>query len=88
MYKVMVQKKEVNGPPRYFTTDWTAARQSAEKLAALKPEMVISGHGSAMEGEVLRAGLQKLVEQWDEIALPSHGKYVDDSDSPTNLMRE
>lgn len=50
--------------------------------------MVIAGHGTAMEGEALRDGLQKLVSEWEEIALPSHGKYVNDTDSPTNRMRE
>ncbi len=28
---------EINGPPRYLTTDWEAARDSVKKLVALKP---------------------------------------------------
>lgn len=77
-YKVLVQKTEVHGPPVYLTTNWEMARESVEKLEALKPEVAITGHGSAMEGEELREGLKKLVEDFDEKAIPSHGKYVRD----------
>lgn len=77
-YKVLVQQKEVNGPPRYLTTDWELARKSVEKLEALQPEAVIPGHGSFMEGKVLREGLRKLVENFNELAVPDHGKFVKD----------
>lgn len=75
-YKVLLQKSEVNGPPRYLTTDWKAAWDSVKKLEALKPELVISGHGTAMEGKELSLGLDKLVREFDKIAIPEHGKYV------------
>lgn len=76
LYKVLVQKKEVNGPPRYLTTDWPAAKQSVETLHALSPSVAVTGHGTAMEGEELAKGLTKLVFEWDELALPSHGKFL------------
>jgi len=76
MYKVLIQKKEVCGPPVYLTTDWEAAYQSVKKLAALNPLTVISGHGTAMKGDELKNGLTKLVNNWEELALPSHGKWV------------
>ncbi|WP_342400303.1 MBL fold metallo-hydrolase [Weizmannia sp. FSL W8-0676] len=76
-WKVLVQKQEVNGPPRYFTNDWKAAKRSVEKLAALKPETALCGHGIPMSGAGLREGLEALVSGFDEIALPDHGKYVD-----------
>ena len=76
-YKVLIQKKEVNGPPRYLTTDWQAARESVLKLQALEPAIVIPGHGSAMEGNDLKEGLDRLALHFDEIALPDHGKFVD-----------
>lgn len=75
-YKVLLQKKEINGPPRYLTTDWDAARQSVVTLQALQPELVIPGHGSAMEGSELKAGLDHLVANFEEVALPDHGKFV------------
>jgi len=76
MYRVLLQKKEVHGPPVYLTTDWDAAFASVKKLAMLNPETVISGHGTAMQGDELENGLRNLVDNWNEIALPSHGKWV------------
>jgi glyoxylase-like metal-dependent hydrolase (beta-lactamase superfamily II) len=79
-YKVLVQQREVNGPPRYLTTDWPSAEDSVRRLAALNPEVVVPGHGEAMEGEELRTGLQKLLTDWAEMAIPDHGKFVTDWD--------
>jgi glyoxylase-like metal-dependent hydrolase (beta-lactamase superfamily II) len=76
MYKVLLQKKEVQGPPVYLTTDWNAAKKSVEKLANLHPQLVVPGHGSAMEGEELTAGLQNLVNNFEEVAVPDYGKFV------------
>ena len=80
LYKVLIQKEEVHGPPPYLTTDWPSARESVRKLAALDPALVITGHGTHMEGEELRTGLQELSERFDELALPKYGKYVNDQD--------
>lgn len=76
LYKVLTQEREINGPPRYFTTDWEASRESVMKLEALKPEHAITGHGPSISGEELRNGLRKLVDHFDEIAIPDYGKYV------------
>jgi glyoxylase-like metal-dependent hydrolase (beta-lactamase superfamily II) len=78
MYKVLIQKKEVNGPPRYLTTDWQLAKESAGALAALNPLVMVPGHGTAMEGSELQEGLRNLILNWEEIALPDHGKFVDE----------
>jgi len=78
LYKVLVQKEEVNGPPRYLTTDWQAAWESVKNLELLQPSLVIPGHGSALEGEVLHEGLKRLVEDFDRLAIPNHGKFVDE----------
>ena len=78
MYKVLVQKKEVHGPPRYLTTDWNKAWDSVRKLGALQPQLAVTGHGSAMEGEELREGLLDLMENFEAQAIPNYGKYVKD----------
>ncbi|KAA0128471.1 MBL fold metallo-hydrolase [Chryseobacterium sp. SN22] len=75
-YKVLVQKREVQGPPRYLTTDWAAARDTVAKLRDLSPSIVISGHGQYMEGEELRLGLDKLADDFDTLAVPSYGRFV------------
>ncbi len=76
MYKVLVQKKEVCGPPVYLTTDWQAAFDSVKTLEALQPQLIIPGHGTAMEGTELTEGLRRLVNEFAEIAVPDHGKFV------------
>ncbi|TFE23464.1 MBL fold metallo-hydrolase [Cohnella luojiensis] len=75
IYKVFMQELEISGPPKYFTTDWTAARESVAKLEALNPRIAVTGHGLAMEGELLSSSLRRLVSQFDQIALPDQGRY-------------
>lgn len=76
LYKVFTQEQEISGPPRYLTTDWDAAKESVMKLEALKPTVAITGHGVPMSGERLAASLKKLVNEFDQIAVPDYGKYV------------
>ncbi|MDQ3560542.1 MAG: MBL fold metallo-hydrolase [Pseudomonadota bacterium] len=76
LYAVLTQKEEVNGPPSYFTPDWIAAKQTVERLAALNPEIAASGHGTPMRGEELRSGLRELVAHFEDLAVPSQGRYV------------
>ncbi|MEK4628158.1 MBL fold metallo-hydrolase [Solibacillus sp. FSL R7-0682] len=75
--KVYLQTQEINGPPKYFTPDWIASRESVMKLEALKPEVAVTGHGIPMSGQQLAEGLEKLVKNFDNLAIPDHGKYVD-----------
>jgi len=70
LYKVFTQEREMNGPPKYLTTDWEAARQSVRKLEALKPRAVITGHGMPMQDEELEKQLATLAEHFNEIAMP------------------
>ncbi len=67
----------MHGPPMYFTQDWEASRASVQKLAALEPEIVITGHGRAMQGPPMRAALHALARDFDQVAVPTHGKYVE-----------
>ncbi len=73
---VMRQRPELNGPPKYYTIDWEAARESVRRLAALAPETIVTGHGIAMHGEAMRAELSRLGEEFDRRAKPGDGKYV------------
>lgn len=75
---VISQEKELHGPPAYFTTNWEQARDSVCKLAALRPQRAITGHGQPVAGEQLRTGLDHLAKNFDELAVPEHGRYVDD----------
>jgi hypothetical protein len=55
----------------YFTPDWASAKASVRALAALAPEIVITGHGAAMQGPAMRSALDALAERFDEVAVPS-----------------
>lgn len=74
---VLAKDREVNGPPAYFTTDWKAAENSIKKLAALKPSVVASSHGIPMRGEELTIQLETLAYDFDKVALPEQGIYVE-----------
>ncbi|WP_010093608.1 MBL fold metallo-hydrolase [Ornithinibacillus scapharcae] len=77
LYKVITQEQEISGPPRYLTTDWDAAKKSVMELAKLNPSVAVTGHGLPMTGELLTESLETLVQDFDSIAIPDYGKYVD-----------
>lgn len=76
-YEVAVQEPEMHGPPTYFTIDWEAARRSVETLAALEPELAVTGHGRPMRGAGMRQALSVLARDFERIAVPETGRYVE-----------
>jgi glyoxylase-like metal-dependent hydrolase (beta-lactamase superfamily II) len=75
-FAVATQRPELHGPPAYFTTDWDAARDSVQRLAALQPAFIAPGHGQPMAGEDAMRSLTELSERFDEVARPERGRYV------------
>ena len=73
---VATQRRELHGPPAYYTPDWRAARTSVEMLATLEPEILVTGHGRAMRGTAMRDSLHRLARDFDRLAVPRHGRYV------------
>jgi glyoxylase-like metal-dependent hydrolase (beta-lactamase superfamily II) len=71
VYAAVTQAPEMHGPPMYFTPDWESAKSSVRALAGLAPEIVITGHGAAMQGPQMRAALDDLAARFDEVAVPS-----------------
>lgn len=87
---VMTQKKEVNGPPMYFTPDWGAAARSVRELSALEPQVIATGHGHTMYGDEARKALHKLSRQFWQLGMPDKGRYVSepaqfDENGPTYI---
>jgi glyoxylase-like metal-dependent hydrolase (beta-lactamase superfamily II) len=76
-YAVLTQKPEIHGPPMYFTPNWELAEESVMKLAALQPELVVTGHGPAMQGAAMQEALSTLARNFKQIAVPEDGRYVD-----------
>lgn len=77
VYSVITQQLELHGPPAYFTINWDEAHQSVRDLAALRPNLAITGHGRAISGEDLRSGLRTLASRFRELAVPPSGRYVE-----------
>ena len=77
VYAVALQRPEIHGPPMYYTQDWEASGETVRKLAALAPELVVTGHGRAMRGAGMREGLNLLARNFDAVAVPAHGRYVE-----------
>lgn len=78
MISVITQKKELSGPPKYFTYNWVSAESSVKKLASLDVSIAATGHGRPMRGEELRTSLYNLANNFEVEAVPAHGRYVDD----------
>ena len=45
-------------------------------LEALRPEIAVTGHGIPINGNELRENLAKLARDFDKLAIPQHGKYL------------
>lgn len=76
-YAVLTQEPELHGPPQYYTTEWDKARRSVETLAALEPELAVTGHGQAMRGLAFRDALHTLARDFDRVAVPKTGRYLE-----------
>jgi len=73
---VIQQTPEIHRPPAYFTPNWRLAKQSVRDLADLTPETVATGHGMPMRGETMQLQLRELADNFETIAIPLQGRYV------------
>jgi glyoxylase-like metal-dependent hydrolase (beta-lactamase superfamily II) len=73
---VAAQRRELHGPPAYFTQDWRAAGNSVGRLAALEPEVLATGHGDPLAGSDMRQHLRRLAATFDEREVPAFGRYA------------
>jgi glyoxylase-like metal-dependent hydrolase (beta-lactamase superfamily II) len=77
LMSVLTQSEQISGPPKYLTTDWITAEKSVKRLLDLKPSLAIPSHGQPMKGEELIQHLEMLVNNFDKIAKPKQGHFVD-----------
>lgn len=73
----LAQHTELHGPPAYFTMDWEGAKVSVRKLAALEPKIVATGHGKPLSGQDVAAGLHRLADEFERLAVPDNEKVAD-----------
>ncbi|QKJ29988.1 MBL fold metallo-hydrolase [Mucilaginibacter mali] len=69
--------KKLSGPPMYMTPDWASAEQSVGILAQLEPRIIAAGHGPVLRGREATEALKQLSANFNAIAVPSSGRYVD-----------
>ncbi len=62
----------------YYTQNCDEARESVRRLAKLEIELVVTGHGPAMQGPEMRGALQHLSRNFDQIAVRKEARYVSD----------
>jgi hypothetical protein len=74
---VATQRRELHGPPAYFTQDWHAAAMSVQRLADLNPEVLATGHGDPLHGAAMRDDLRALAGEFERREVPSYGRYAD-----------
>lgn len=72
-FDTITRKAQVCRPPEYYTFNWGQAEESVRKLARLRPDVLVAGHGEPMSGSAASEGLARLAE---EFAPPEHGRYV------------
>lgn len=77
LMSVLTQDEQISGPPKYLTVDWQAAEESVKLLSALQPSLALPSHGQPMKGEELARHLELLIKNFDEIAVPDQGRFVD-----------
>ena len=50
--------------------------------AKLEPEVVITGHGPALQGPEMRVALHELADRFEVVAIPPQGRYVNSPGLP------
>jgi glyoxylase-like metal-dependent hydrolase (beta-lactamase superfamily II) len=75
-FSVITQRVELNGPPRYYTSDWEAAKLSVQRLADLQPAVYATGHGLPLSGPEATEALERLAFDFDYWARPAKGRYA------------
>ncbi len=76
LFSALLSPGHLQGPPAYFTTDWTAALDSVQHLAELAPQSIVSGHGPPLHGPAMRIALQELASDFRQKGLPTVSRYL------------
>lgn len=76
LLSVLTQRVELNGPPRYYTSDWEASKLSVQRLAGLQPVVLATGHGLPLSGPEATDALDELAFDFDYLARPYTGRYA------------
>jgi glyoxylase-like metal-dependent hydrolase (beta-lactamase superfamily II) len=75
-FAVATQRREMHGPPAYFTQDWQSSGESVGRLAALEPNILLPGHGEPWDGPEMRAHMRELAATFAVREVPTFGRYA------------
>ena len=79
--KLQKECSHLEGEASSFLQDLAASQTICQQLqgalAALEPEVLVTGHGHPMRGVAMRAALHMLAAEFDQVAHPPHAKYAD-----------
>lgn len=67
----VARQRELNRPPVPFTPDWQATRESIERLAELRPEVIAAGHGLPIDQDAA----EELEDFVGHVEVPEDGRY-------------
>jgi glyoxylase-like metal-dependent hydrolase (beta-lactamase superfamily II) len=65
-------ERELRQPPAPLTTDWGAARDSINRLAELRPDVIAAGHGLPITDRAADQ-LERFAKTFTP---PAHGRYI------------
>lgn len=65
-----ISRPELHGPLAYYTQDWDHARESVQRLAELRPDVLAPGHGLPFRGRAAADKLAELAADFDRVARP------------------
>ena len=83
---VITQNFHLEGPPAYFTPDWTQAALSVNRLAKLNVRVAAPGHGRALHGSAPMRCLIYLAKHFNELGLPKQGRYLTPEDRVLSIQ--
>lgn len=73
LFDTLGKRPQICRPPLPGTTNWIQARESVQKLAALRPDVIGAGHGKPMFHSA-----DELETFADYFTVPAHGRYVNE----------
>lgn len=73
LFAIVTKRQQISRPPTPSTIDWAAARESVQRLAALKPFTLACGHGTPMSGNQAALDFADFARKFP---IPSRGRYV------------
>ncbi|WP_072295080.1 MBL fold metallo-hydrolase [Paracoccus sp. SM22M-07] len=76
LHGALFPRARLQGPPAYFTPDWSAAQSSIRRLADLDPNVLVTGHGPTLQGAELTRGLRDLLTAFQQRAMPRNSRYL------------